>query len=182
MLKKLLLASAVLLPVAANAADIKLEEKPGRRTNIYITGDIVSGDLAKFRNVLQSAAVKTIDIALESDGGDMADGLGIAKLIQANAEFRTVVQNECYSVCALMWLAGARRFVYENAEVGFHGAYNVVTKKSGSASNALIGAFLHSLGYSDEAIRCMTEAPPDKTNPASQCGIKAIIVAKRTEK
>jgi hypothetical protein len=184
MLKKLLLASAVLLPVAANAADIKLEERPGGRTNIYVSGKIEPDDLAKFRTVLESATKNSVgvDIALDSGGGNTAAGLEMAKLIKANPAIRTVVQSECHSACAIMWLAGARRFVYENAEVGFHGSYNAVTKEPASIGNALVGAFLQSLGYSDEAIKCMVKAPWNDFVLANECGIKAIIVAKQTDK
>jgi hypothetical protein len=66
----------------------------------------------------------------------------------------------CASACALIWLAGARRYVWDTAKIGFHGAFDAVTMEGSGPGNAIVGAYLNKLGLSYQAIVYMTAASP----------------------
>ena len=81
-------------------------------------------------------------------------------------DYTTVVYTTgtCASACALMWIAGARRAIFDGGRVGFHAAY---TNATGSPietglGNALVGHYLSQLGFGEEAVIFATSAPPDK--------------------
>jgi hypothetical protein len=63
-------------------------------------------------------------VVTKSAGGNLLAGLDMGIAIRFR-QWRTVVVDECYSVCALMWLAGVQRAAFSDAEIGFHGAYDV---------------------------------------------------------
>jgi hypothetical protein len=69
----------------------------------------------------------------------------------------------CVSACALIWLAGTTRFGEPRATIGFHAAYvyrNGRQQEIG-VGNALIGAYLNELGFSDQTVAFVTSAPPE---------------------
>src|SRR5262249_30191975 len=90
-------------------------------------------------------------------------GIRIGAQIRAK-RFNTVVPDgaQCASACALAWLGGVRRFVGEHSSVGFHTAY--ILKTGGAAGSgpgdAGLGAHLHQLGLSEDAILYVTYAAP----------------------
>ena len=106
----------------------------------------------------------------------------IGRIIRAKA-YTTFVSKfqECASACALIWLAGVRRFGDRDTHIGFHAA-SITHKKTGKdveigMGNALIGAYLRDLGFSDDAIAEMTVAAPDDMNwlsldDARELGVK----------
>ena len=80
--------------------------------------------------------------------------------------FTTSVSNgeTCASACALAWLGGSQRHLTQDSRVGFHAAYlekDGRTVESGVA-NALVGAYVTSLGLSSKAVVFVAAAPPDK--------------------
>ena len=117
---------------------------------------------------------------MKSEGGAIVDGLAIGGAIRY-LQLKTVVVDECYSVCALMWLAGVKRFAFSDGEIGFHGAYDADTKAATSTGNALVGAYLGKLGFNARMIIAMTEAKPDEVNllnfaNASRLGIPMTVL------
>src|SRR5262245_7862424 len=140
-MKAMLLAGTMLVMMgAANAADItahnladigakthandpSLRDLDARLWTIDIVGEIQPGDDEKFRRVIGTLRNPlSVDVYLESPGGDIAAGLNIGEQIRAH-EFSTSVIYECASVCGLMWLAGTPRSFHDNSRVGFHAAY-----------------------------------------------------------
>jgi hypothetical protein len=151
------LALAALTATATQAATIWRD-----KTAIFIKGDIVDGDFERFKQMAKGAP-RGFPVVMKSEGGALIPGLDIGLAIRA-LQFKTVVVDECYSVCAVMWLAGVKRFAFSDSEIGFHGAYDVDTKAATSAGNALVGAYLARLGFSYGMIVQMTEAAPDEVN------------------
>jgi PAN domain len=152
--------------VISHAANIKVV--PGMSTNeltsIVIAGDIVSGDANEFLGLALNA--QSALVFLNSDGGDAAEGLLIAKAINRLGYGTAVIENfRCMSACALVWVSGKTRFLSKNAIVGFHAVYS--ERGVSSDGNAIYGAFYGQLGLSDRAIRYLTSAPPDGYNQLS---------------
>jgi hypothetical protein len=102
-------------------------------------------------------------VSFSSEGGSLVAGIRIGTLIREK-KFNTVIPDgaSCASACALAWLGGERRFVGQDASVGFHAAY--VLRSQGPAEsgpgNAVMGAYLNQLGLSEEAILYITKAAP----------------------
>lgn len=91
-------------------------------------------------------------------------------------------ESYCASACALAWLGGTKRFMSRSSRVGFHAAYREtsgVTTESGMG-NALVGAYLNSLGLPTRAVAYITAAAPDSMqwltqNDAISVGIETTL-------
>lgn len=101
------------------------------------------------------------------------DGLTIAAEIRSMG-YTTIVlsDQECYSACALIWVAGVKRMMGETASIGIHAAWRNEAMHDGSTiatesgvANADIGSFLTNVGLSREAIRYFTTAGPQDVLP-----------------
>jgi hypothetical protein len=138
------------------------------RFEIFISGEIKPYDHAKFFDLTKNLLPTTNDIFndhfvnLNSPGGNLVAGLNIGLRIHEN-QWDTKVSsgNECSSVCGMMWLAGRFNYVRTDSFIGFHAAYNSNGNVS-SSGNALAGAYLHEIGLNYQAIRYLTETPPNK--------------------
>jgi hypothetical protein len=166
-----------LLSSTANAATFDADLCKSKTLGCYIitiNGKIEPGDGDWFHNLVQSKNITRGLVALNSTGGEFEDGLAIANTIRAY-RFTTWVGDNwtCTSACAVIWLAGSRRFYQGKAKIGFHGAYTVWKDKEGklvkdapvtsyNGGNALFGAFYSRLGLSEKAIVALTETAPDK--------------------
>jgi hypothetical protein len=64
---------------------------------------------------------------------------------------------------SLVWLAGTHRYVDNDSHVGFHAAYtgDAADARESGAANAIIGAYLTTLGLPYAAVLYVTVAPPD---------------------
>jgi hypothetical protein len=140
------------------------------RVYIDVRGDIELGDDEKFDAVLKdipdpSRAV----VRLSSDGGNFLAGLQMAATIH-DEKITTYVPggNYCLSICATMWISGEHRVVDEESKIGFHQAYNSSDEEgaqnAAGESNAVLGAYLNSLGLGVKAISWMTEKGADDLN------------------
>lgn len=153
---------ALLLVGMAQAAEIDHVSLDDQIELIVIQGDIMPGDEETFRNL--SVRYDNAIVALASDGGALVPALQIGQMIRLKG-FRTAVidQYECTSACALIWVAGATRFLSPTGRVGFHASYvdvegiNVET----GVGNALVGRYLTLLDLPERAIIFATYAPPD---------------------
>jgi hypothetical protein len=133
--------------------------------DLFIFGQIEFGDDEKFKHEIQAHGITASTVVLHSIGGDVAAALKIGREIK-RLGFTTVVGNDmyCVSACAMIWLAGSRRFYDARAKIGFHSAYNM-TKRGAYVSggvNALVGAYYAGLGLPDKAIYFFTAAPPQE--------------------
>ena len=129
---------------------------------VQVEGEFLKGDDEIF--VQRVVSLKSAVVVFASPGGNLVAGLEIGKAVRLK-NFSTYVPAEtfCSSACALAWVGGTRRFMSKTAKIGFHAAYNT---NSGSAqesgiANALVGAYLNSLGLPETAIAYMTVASPN---------------------
>jgi hypothetical protein len=168
-MKKLLLTGIAALLLAtgsassANAANMQIEisADSSRSLLLVIKGDIVSGDYAKFKKIVDRLPYGTV-VIMTSRGGLLVDGLNIGTAIRAKG-FRTFVYDYCMSVCAMMWLAGVERSIYCGTLIGFHGA-SYENGEPSIAGNALAGAYLANLGYSYKIIATLINVGHEEMN------------------
>lgn len=163
----LALTLASLSPVAAAEFFLVDGVNPGQK-GIVIRGEIKPGDDRKFFRLAERA--ERASVVLESPGGSVEAGLSIGAEIAIRG-FTTLVLDGagCHSICAVMWVAGERRYMSPNANISVHAAYQLVNNKDGSVSapvsgsaNAQIGAFLNEIGLNFRAIEYFTFANPSE--------------------
>lgn len=146
----------------ARAADIEVLPLPDVDASLVILkGEITEGDGRKFEDSISNIDKATV--LLSSPGGVVSDALQIGATIRLK-NFSTMVaaDDDCFSACGLIWIAGVRRHLWPTSRIGFHAAYreqNGEYVESGVA-NAEIGSYLTHLGLRIEAIRFFTVAGP----------------------
>ncbi|WP_397422255.1 hypothetical protein [Phenylobacterium sp.] len=160
------LISALAFHAGAFAAEIESEpSKDSEVTLISIVGTLEASDVEKFRR-LAVRADKAL-VALKSPGGSTAAAIEIGRLIRLRG-YSTLVFNgtECNSACALIWLAGERRYLSQSARIGFHATYlqRDGAKVESGVGNAVVGSYLTALALPERAIVFATSAPPDRLN------------------
>ena len=165
----------------ANAAEITAEPVDGLNI-IAISGDIKLGDDKKFNRV----ALQYDDavVVLESNGGNLSAALEIGKSIHFKG-FSTYVfdGSTCASSCALIWIAGLKRFVSKSSHIGFHASYLEVDgrQEQTGVGNAIIGRYLTLLNLPEKAVIFATSASPDTalwldTTDQNQSGIDFVLL------
>jgi hypothetical protein len=187
-------ALVTLTSVTAQAATFTLSpntcnNKEEGCTFVSIEGSIEPNDGGRFMELMLKAKPKKVLVGLHSDGGNLVASLQIGRFIRANNYATIVTSNSvCVSGCAMIWLAGSFKQVSETAKIGFHAAYTITkvgkqpyATESGQG-NAVVGAYYSELGYSEDAIRFFTMAPPNSatwlsTEKADRLGIKVKVYA-----
>jgi hypothetical protein len=111
----------------AQAATITFEKdgcNPKDCYKITIDGKIEQDDFLKFEKIVKANDIKLAAVFLNSPGGNLISGVIMGLMIH-KLGFYTVVDYEdyCVSVCASIWIAGAKRYVVSNAKIGFHQPY-----------------------------------------------------------
>jgi hypothetical protein len=168
-----LLASA--LP--SHAAQLVVYDGKPELPVIGINGAIEEADVDRFQGL--SSTRNNALVFLRSGGGKMAPALRIGEMIKAKG-YNTVVKDYCVSACALIWLAGSKRFMTSSAHIGLHQAYNTTGQADGMG-NAILGSYLTRLGLSYSAIAYATQAGPADVrwltvDDAKRVGIPVIIL------
>lgn len=153
----------------AVAADVDVLFADGDFAQIIIQGPITKGDGGDFYELAER--YPRASVALDSPGGNVMEALSIGSEIRLRG-FTTFVaggEMQCYSACALIWVAGVRRYMIADAKIGVHAAYSMVADRDGveearesGVGNAQIGAYLNELGLSAKAISFFTVAAPDE--------------------
>ncbi len=109
----------------------ELEAKPTYRLTFHddqleISGFLDQGITREVQELLsQHSNIKTI--VLNSEGGNIYEARGLAKIIGVN-NFSTHVDLACYSACTTAYIAGDKRSAGQNAKFGFH-QYKLDTNK-----------------------------------------------------
>lgn len=85
---------------------------------IYLQGDFEIGIVSAFDDLLQKHP-ETSGVVLESRGGNVYQGRGIAQIITHN-QLDTYSFDRCYSTCVIAYVAGTTRFLGPDAKLGFH--------------------------------------------------------------
>jgi hypothetical protein len=160
-LRTILVATTALTLVTsqADAATIASVMNGGIRI-ISLYGDIIPGDNETFRSIINQGSYPTV-VDLNSPGGELRDSLMIGEMVKSNGYYTHVGPNVvCASGCAYIWIAGVQRQVGMNAHIGFHGAFDY-NKETTSDGNAVLGAYLGSLGFNFGVIAKLTAPKPD---------------------
>ena len=146
---------------SAKAADIKVTI--GKElTVVSVEGELKFRDEELFTD--RVLRLKEAVVVFDSIGGNLIAGIEIGKAIRLKG-FSTLVPDGtlCASACALAWLGGKTRWAGPDARIAFHAAWKLENgrKVETGSGNALVGAYLQSLGLSEDAIIFITSAPPD---------------------
>jgi hypothetical protein len=128
--------------------------------SIFITGDIVQGDAARFEGIISAMPEKKAMVFLTSPGGLIVESIIIGEAIREH-HFLTAAPGICASACGLIWLAGTQRIIGPDSRVGFHAVSMGIGNASVSSNgNAIVGAYLTNMGLSYTAVNYITSAPP----------------------
>jgi hypothetical protein len=152
------------------AANFEVLRLPGYdNVIIMMTGEITEGDAQGFDDTVANLGGAHATLNVSGPGGLVNEALDIGAQVQEH-RFATMVsaQTECYSACALIWLAGPRRYLAPDSVIGVHAAFRTRdddTAEESGVANARIGAFLNMIGLPLDAITYITTAPPDATLP-----------------
>lgn len=116
------------------AADIRTSDS--EHCAFEIVGEIVPGDYLRFaklidHNQLDGTSTRGTSLCLQSPGGAFKDAIGIGEVLYARG-ISTVITDgsECYSACALIFMAGTMhgrgqpyRMLSAGGILGFHAPY-----------------------------------------------------------
>ena len=118
-----LIAATVLFTGVANAANFDVYTNGDNYTYVDVTGKIMLTDGLRFRELAKKLKGKDVVVNLDSSGGNVLGGLGIAVTVRDNG-WRTYVGSEitCASMCADIWLAGETRYASKTSYIGMHSA------------------------------------------------------------
>lgn len=147
----------------SRAATISIVDKPsGELPVIKVDGEINFSDVKRFQEI--ALTLPDALVALKSPGGHLEAGIEVGRTVRLKGFSTAVSEGECSSACSLIWLAGKKRTLGKSAAVGVHSASAIENGKvvPDSAGNALVGAYLGSLGVSDEVVEFFTSAPPEE--------------------
>jgi hypothetical protein len=102
---------------AANFSVIDLPNDGGK--GVLLTGPIQPGDQVAFRQV--AATLSDATMVTTGPGGAVSAALAIGTEVY-NRGWPTLVpaNGMCASACSMIWLAGHRRMLGKNAQIGFH--------------------------------------------------------------
>jgi len=92
--------------------------KDGRR--LFLTGELREGT-AEAISIAMAHASTVAMVTLDSKGGLFQEASRVAEIISQH-HLDTYVERECSSACTLLFLAGNRRCMAEDARIGFHAA------------------------------------------------------------
>jgi len=132
---------------------------------IVISGDILDGDDARFGELSQRYPHAVV--YLESAGGALLPAIEIGKLVHAHHHPTAVLDGStCTSACALIWIAGAPRYLGPEGHLGFHASYSDEGGRlvETGVGNAMVGHYLAQLDLSEDAAVFATIASPYEIN------------------
>jgi hypothetical protein len=159
------LVAAAALAAAPVSAGIEHSTLADGTEGIYVTGEIQLGDDAVFRRIADRFPDAVV--FLESPGGTVIPALEIGRLARERG-YRTAVLagGTCASSCALIWLAGAPRYLEPGGRVGFHASSAEEDGRlvESGVSNAFVGYYLSKLELSERAVVFTTMASPYELN------------------
>jgi hypothetical protein len=136
---------------------------------IMMTGEVTAGDAQRFDDTVSTLGGAHTTLNVSGPGGLVSEALDIGAQVQER-RIATMIsaQAECYSACALIWLAGPRRYLAPDSVIGVHAAFRTregETPQDSGVGNARIGAFLNMIGLPLDAISYITTVPPDDFLP-----------------
>ena len=176
MLKRILAASFFFLISTPSLSEVKkYPGKDGDADLIILKGEIDQDAEKTFRAL--ALETESAIVVLDSPGGLVRSAIEIGRMIRIKNYSTAVLEAECVSACALVWLAGSSRLSHPNSSVGFHAAYTEDAdgrKVPAAVGNALVGAYLNSLGLSASVVEYVTTASPDSVKWLSRSHADAL--------
>ena len=163
MLKALSVSICLFLTVVAQAAEVTKVQGKGNDTDfIIIKGEIDRATENSFRSL--ALETESAIVVLDSPGGLIRSAMEIGRIVRIKGFSTAVLSSRCVSACALIWLAGSTRLTLPDSRVGFHAAY--IESEDGkkiptAVGNALVGAYLNSLGLGDAIVEYVSTASPE---------------------
>jgi hypothetical protein len=152
----------------ASAAEFAFrEERNGEYAYdvIFLSGEIRPGDERRFFELAVKATRDTL-VSLDSTGGHLKTALEIGRTVALRKMNTRVTNTECISACALIWLAGAERYLNNGERLGFHSAYSRGKRPNerqiDAVGNALVGAYIRQLELPANVVQLAVESPPDR--------------------
>jgi hypothetical protein len=146
----------------------------GTAWTIFGDGVIDEGTTDRLQTFLTSHKVPySSSINLNSDGGSLAEGIKLGRLIRQSQFFTYVGRSgdkiydiksgECYSACALAFLGGVFRFNHKGSLYGVHRFYSSPTTETITSDNAqIISAaiieYIQAMGVNPSLFTFMTQA------------------------
>lgn len=88
------------------------------RLQLQVKGTLEIGILSAFEKMLSKHPEST-EVAFNSNGGNIYQARGLAKVIMSNA-LDTFVLEDCYSACTIAYVAGKTRYMSPGGRLGFH--------------------------------------------------------------
>ena len=85
---------------------------------LRMSGSVELGSTRRIGELLQQNPTITT-VILESDGGNIYEGRGLARLF-SERQMETRVETRCSSACTIAFSGGARRSISRTAKLGFH--------------------------------------------------------------
>src|SRR5262249_27033878 len=162
-------AAIIVLAKGGMAATITVHEPDGQgRVFVDVVGQINDEDFKTFKEKTDQIFLigadqfnKQVIVTLISNGGSMHPAWQISDQVR-NRGMSTFMPGDrtCTSACAFIWLAGWPRAVGDTPQIGFHALYDPTTRQESGKANALLGAYLSSLGLGYKAIAFMTRKGP----------------------
>jgi hypothetical protein len=147
---------------AAGPSDCAINVTHQRNEWYEVSGIIGADDWKKLEELANKISDYDHTLVVLRSPGASAAGVAMGDLIHKTGMSTLVADNEtCASVCALIWLGGARRFLYPNSHIGFHGVFNAAGEVDHDAgmANAMMGVYLGHLGFSYAAAAWMLSPP-----------------------
>lgn len=108
------------------AVDVRVVHRnaDGTARRLLLQGPVGIGSTKVLLHMLQQNPSAT-EIVLESPGGLVLEGFGMAKAIKESGLKTTRVEKSCASACTLLFAMGETRAVAPEAVVGFHRSYSI---------------------------------------------------------
>jgi len=130
-------------------------------TLLHIKGPLESGITSNISRFI-SKHTGISGLILDSGGGQIAEGRGLARIIKENS-YNTFSMGDCMSACTIAFAAGAIRTLGEHARIGFHQyqSFTVYPKFDIEVEQARDIHFFREQGIAEEFLRKMFAHPPE---------------------
>jgi hypothetical protein len=165
----ILIATAFIIATAtltsAQAVNLSLEDGG---TKLVVSGEIVRGDLKRFRAVASVMPDGSV-VGLQSKGGLVLTAIEIGRIVQKRG-FWTLVGRKasCESACTIIWFSGRHALIQRNSRLGLHAPAIKVHGKFHLKGYNVWASYLRKLGLSPEQILYALGTPQPLTRFATE--------------
>lgn len=133
-----------------------------RGNTVYLRGPFQLGITRRFAKYVDQNPGVT-GVILDSDGGRISEGRGIARVIREN-RLDTYSLDQCMSACTTAFAAGVTRAIGTNTKIGFHQyqAFTVYPRFDIDEEQAKDIALFKQQGISEEFLEKIFTQPPEE--------------------